>query len=89
MKLVMKLKKDFKFRRKENMTEIIFVCPYCEENQKIEIEGMTEHDFQEEVCCKCKKKFAYFIAFSVDGYTDKIEPQDSNRRKRNETIKSV
>ena len=54
------------------MSEIEFICPYCDERQYLEIEGMTENDEYKEICFACKKEFSYRVVYSVDGFTDKL-----------------
>lgn len=57
------------------MSEIEFECPYCDNKQYEEIEGMDEYDKYDAVCKTCNKRFAYRIEFSVEGYTEKLEEQ--------------
>ena len=57
------------------MSEIEFICPYCDKAQFIEIEGMTAYDNWKIECEKCNKEFTYRIEYSVEGYTDKLDEE--------------
>ena len=61
------------------MSEIMFSCPYCNNEQFEEIEGMDEHDNYKAICLKCLKHFSYRVVFSVDGYTDKIDSEEEGK----------
>ena len=55
------------------MSEIPTNCPYCNAYIKVEIEGIVEGEESFDYCHICKKKFIFYVSYSVDIYPEVIK----------------
>lgn len=58
------------------MSEIESYCPYCDNKEFIEIENMGDGDEGYEYCQSCKKKYRFWVSYSVDVYTNQLSKEE-------------